>query len=134
MILWVVVKTAGFEKNIMTVSPPTQNPRTWFLRPTERPAVFTHTRFYSQVPTGRGWIEKWETDFEWHKISDVTRDLRICFNISKKFKNYVDSKNTGCQLKKSKNKIGRSPFIGFLKTSFQVNDRGLESQFTVRAG
>ena len=28
------------------------------------------------VPTGQGWIEKWNTDFEWHRISDVTRDLR----------------------------------------------------------
>ena len=28
------------------------------------------------VPTGRGWIEKWNTDFEWHRISDVSRDIR----------------------------------------------------------
>ena len=28
------------------------------------------------VPTGKGWIEKWNTDFEWHRISDVSRDIR----------------------------------------------------------
>lgn len=28
------------------------------------------------VPVGRGWVEKWENDFEYHRLSDVTRNMR----------------------------------------------------------
>merc|ERR1719285_535470 len=28
------------------------------------------------VPVGRGWIEKWNNDFEYHRLSDVTRNMR----------------------------------------------------------
>ncbi|CAG5080311.1 Oidioi.mRNA.OKI2018_I69.PAR.g9537.t1.cds [Oikopleura dioica] len=29
------------------------------------------------VEVGQGWVVKWETDFEWHKLSDVTHYLRV---------------------------------------------------------
>jgi len=28
------------------------------------------------VPTGKAWVVEWEEDFQWHRLSDVTRELR----------------------------------------------------------
>ena len=53
------------------------------------------------VPTGRGWIEKWNTDFEWHRISDVSRDIRSMaedWKVNLQFWIYkVDTKNKSNQ-------------------------------------